>query len=136
MPPCHRHMVIATSFSSLFELLQCSIPQMRAECCLEITAVDGHRTFPGLSGAALPLPWGPLGAPRGGHPQFPGIKRESNGSMAHRPGPRSPRPVVCVHGVLPEHSRPAGQPAACPPSRYVRRAGVRFILPSPVFAMT
>ena len=27
MPPCHRHMVIATNFSSMFDLLLCSTPQ-------------------------------------------------------------------------------------------------------------
>ena len=42
MPPCHRHMVIATNFSSLFDLLLCSTPQTRAECCLELTAVSGY----------------------------------------------------------------------------------------------
>ena len=40
IPPCYRHMVIATNFSSLFDVLHCSIPQTRAECCLEITVVD------------------------------------------------------------------------------------------------
>ena len=45
MPPCHRHMVIATNFSSLFDLLLCSTPQTRAECCLELTAVSGYRMF-------------------------------------------------------------------------------------------
>ena len=38
MPPCHRHMVIPTNLSSLFDLLLCSARQTRAECCLEITA--------------------------------------------------------------------------------------------------
>ena len=42
MPPCHRHMVIATNFSSLFDLLLCSTPQTRAECYLELTAVSGY----------------------------------------------------------------------------------------------
>ena len=51
IPPCHRHMVIATNLSSLFDLLHCSIPQTRAECCLEFTAVSGYRMFPGLSGS-------------------------------------------------------------------------------------
>ena len=41
MPPCHRHMVIATNLSSLFDLLLCSTPQTRAECCLELNAVRG-----------------------------------------------------------------------------------------------
>ena len=34
MPPCHRHMVIATNFSSMFDLLLCSTPQTWAECAL------------------------------------------------------------------------------------------------------
>ena len=34
-PPCHRHMVIATNLSSLFDLLHCSIPQTRTKCCRE-----------------------------------------------------------------------------------------------------
>ena len=42
MPPCHRHMVIATNLSSLFDLLHCSIPQTRTKCCLEFTAVGGY----------------------------------------------------------------------------------------------
>ena len=50
MPPCHRHMVIATNFSSIFDLLLCSTPQTRAECCLELTAVSGYRMFLGLFG--------------------------------------------------------------------------------------
>ena len=45
MPPCHRHMVIATNFSSMFDLLLCSTPQTWAECCLELTAVSGYRMF-------------------------------------------------------------------------------------------
>ena len=50
IPPCHRHMVIATNLSSLFELLHCSIPQTRAERCLEFTAVSGYRMFLGPFG--------------------------------------------------------------------------------------
>ena len=50
MPPCHRHMVVATNFSSLFDLLLCSTPQTRAECCLELTAVSGYRMFLGQFG--------------------------------------------------------------------------------------
>ena len=50
MPPCHRHMVIATNFSSLFDLLLCSTPQTRAECCLVLTAVSGYRIFLGPFG--------------------------------------------------------------------------------------
>ena len=53
MPPCHRHMVIATNFSSLFDLLLCSTPQTRAECCLELTAVSGYRMFFGPFGQSL-----------------------------------------------------------------------------------
>ena len=56
IPPCHRHMVIATNFSSLFDLLHCSIPQTGAECCLEFAAGSGHRMFLGLSGSPLPPP--------------------------------------------------------------------------------
>ena len=56
IPPCHRHMVIATNLSSLFDLLHCSIPQTRTECCPEFTVVSGYRMFLGLSGAALPPP--------------------------------------------------------------------------------
>ena len=50
IPPCHWHMVIATILSSLFDLLHCSTPQMRAECCLELTAVSGYRMFFGPFG--------------------------------------------------------------------------------------
>ena len=53
IPPRHRHMVLATNLSSLFDLLHCSTPQTRAECCLEFTAVSGYRMFLGLSGSAL-----------------------------------------------------------------------------------
>ena len=42
LPLCHRHMVIATNFSSLFYLRLCSTPQRRAECCLGLTAVNGY----------------------------------------------------------------------------------------------
>ena len=47
MPPCHKHMVIATNFSSVFDLLLCSTPQTWAECCLELTAVNGYQMFLG-----------------------------------------------------------------------------------------
>ena len=50
IPPCHRHMVIATNLTSLCDLLHCSIPQARTECCLEFTAVGGYRMFLVLSG--------------------------------------------------------------------------------------
>ena len=50
MPPCHRHMVFATNFSSMFDLLLCSTPQTWAECCLELTAVSGYRMFLGPFG--------------------------------------------------------------------------------------
>ena len=50
MPPCHRHMVIATNLNSLFDLLLCSTPQTRAKCCLELTAVSGYRMFLGPFG--------------------------------------------------------------------------------------
>ena len=50
MPPCHRHMVIATNFSSLFDLLLCSTPQTRAECYLELTTISGYRMFLGPFG--------------------------------------------------------------------------------------
>ena len=50
MPPCHRHMVIATNFSSLFDLVLCSTPQTWAEYCLELTAVSGYRMFLGPFG--------------------------------------------------------------------------------------
>ena len=49
-PPCHRHMVIATNLSSLFDLLLCRTPQTRAACCLEPTAVSGYRMFLGPFG--------------------------------------------------------------------------------------
>ena len=47
-------MVIATNLSSLFDLLHCSTPQTRAECCLELTAVSGYRMFlgPFISGGS------------------------------------------------------------------------------------
>ena len=75
IPAYHRHMVIATNFCSLFDLLHCSITQTRAESCLEITVVNGHRTFPSLSGSALPPPLVPVRRAMQGHPQFPSIKR-------------------------------------------------------------
>ena len=50
IPLRHRHMVIATNLSSLSDLLHCSTPQTRAECCLELTAVSGYRMFLGLFG--------------------------------------------------------------------------------------
>ena len=50
MPRRHRHMVIATNLSSLFDLLHCSTPQTGAECCLELTAVSGYRMFLGPFG--------------------------------------------------------------------------------------
>ena len=50
IPPRHRHMVIVTNLSSLFDLLHCSTPQTRAECCLELTAVGGYRMFLGPFG--------------------------------------------------------------------------------------
>ena len=50
MPPCHRHMVIATNLSSLFDLLRCSTPQTRAEYCLVLTSVSGYRMFLGPFG--------------------------------------------------------------------------------------
>ena len=50
MPPCHRHMVFATNFSSMFDLLLCSTPQAWAECCLELTAVSAYRMFLGPFG--------------------------------------------------------------------------------------
>ena len=50
MPLCRRHMVIATNFSSMFDLLLCSTPQTRAQCCLELTAVRGYRMFLGPFG--------------------------------------------------------------------------------------
>ena len=55
MPPCHGHMVIATNFSSMFDLLLCSTPQTWAECCLELTAVSSYRMFP-LKGGGIE--WG------------------------------------------------------------------------------
>ena len=42
--------VIATNLSSLFDLLLRSTPKMRAECCLELTAVNGYRMFLGPFG--------------------------------------------------------------------------------------
>ena len=60
MPPCHRRMVIATNFSSMFDLLHCSIPQTRAGCCLDFIVVSGYRMFLGLSASALPPPTVPV----------------------------------------------------------------------------
>ena len=50
--PCHRHMVIATNFSSMFDLLLCSTPQTWAECCLELTVVSGVGGVRGLNDSA------------------------------------------------------------------------------------
>ena len=60
IPPCRRHMVIATNLSSLFDLLHCSTPQTRAECCLEFAVGSGYGMFPGLSGSATPPPIVPV----------------------------------------------------------------------------
>ena len=87
MPPCHRHMVIATNLSSLFDLLHCSIPQTRTECCLEFAVVSGYRMFLGLSGSALPPPTVPVRRAMQGPPP---ISQHSNS-----------RSVACVRGVFP-----------------------------------
>ena len=63
MPPCNRHMVIATNFSSMFDILLCSTPQTWAECCLELTAVSGSRMFLGPFGQAY-KPTPPIGSVR------------------------------------------------------------------------
>ena len=99
IPPCHKHVVIATNLSSLFDLLHCSIPEMRAECSLQFW---GYQMFPGLFGSALPLPLCRLGVPCRRHPQFPSTKRCGNGFMADRPGlePAFCGSVACVRGVF------------------------------------
>ena len=49
IPPCHRHMVIATILSvHCFALLHHNANQTSAECCLEFTARGGYWMFPGL----------------------------------------------------------------------------------------
>ena len=87
IPLCHRHMVIATNLISLFDLLHCSIPQMRSDCCLEFAVVSGYRMFLGLFGSALPPPTVLV---RRAMPRPPPIsqhqKGKSNGSVADRPG--------------------------------------------------
>ena len=75
IPPYHRHMVIATNLSSLFDLLHCSTPQTRAECCLELTAVSGYRMFLGPFGSALPLPIVMVRCAMHGSPQISSTKR-------------------------------------------------------------
>ena len=45
MPPCHRHMVIATNFSSMFDLLLCSTPQTRAADRSEAYVMEGGGGF-------------------------------------------------------------------------------------------
>ena len=44
MPPCHRHMVFATNFSSMFDLL------LSVFMLLDLTAVSGYRMFLGPFG--------------------------------------------------------------------------------------
>ena len=87
IPPRHRHMVIATNLSSLFDLLHCSIPQTRTECCLDFAVVSGYGMFLGLSGSALP----PLTEPvRRAMQRPPPIsqyqKDKSNGFVADQTG--------------------------------------------------
>ena len=85
--PCHRHMVIATDLSSLFDLLHCSIPQTRTECCLEFGVVSGYRMFLGLSGSVVPFYTVVVGrAMQGSPPISQHQKGKSKGSMADRPG--------------------------------------------------
>ena len=83
MPPCHRHMVIATNLSSLFDLLLCSTPQTWAECCLVLTAVSGCR---------MPVWVKPTPPIRSVRPAYQ--KNNSNGSTAGQPGPGL-EPVFC-----------------------------------------
>ena len=61
IPPCHKHMVIATILSvPCLAVLHRSANQTSAECCLEFTARGGYRMFLGLSGSALPHPLAPV----------------------------------------------------------------------------
>ena len=79
-------MVIATNLGSLFDLLQCNIPQKRAKCCLEFTVVSGYQIFLAFQGELFPPLLCRLCAACRGHTQFPGTKRSLKGSMADRPG--------------------------------------------------
>ena len=57
MPPCHRHMVIASTLSvHCFNMLHCSTNKTSAKCCLGFTTQDGYQMFLGLSGSALRPP--------------------------------------------------------------------------------
>ena len=88
MPRCHRHMVIATKCSSMFDLLLCSTPQTWAECCLELTAVSGYRMFLGPFGQAYEST-PPIGSVRQASQNH-----KSDGSTAGQPGPGL-EPVFC-----------------------------------------
>ena len=109
IPPCRRHMVIATNLSSLFDLLHCSTPQTRAECCLEFAVGSGYRMFPGLSRSAPPPPIVP-------------VRRAMQGS-----------PPISQHQKVKQrlHGRPTGAPTSV-----LWRVCVVYIryatLPSPV----
>ena len=57
IPPCHRHMVIATMLPGhCFAVLHRSAHQTSAESCLGFTARGGYRMFLGLCGSALTPP--------------------------------------------------------------------------------
>ena len=88
MPPCHRHMVIATNLSSLFDLLLCSTPQMRAECCLEFTAVSGYRMLLGPFGSAFGVCVGEGG---GGIPCLTDVNSTNAGARNPVPFPNNER---------------------------------------------
>ena len=54
IPPCHRHMVIATTLSvHCFAIAHCSANQTSAECCIAFITRGGYRVFLGLSGGVV-----------------------------------------------------------------------------------
>ena len=61
VPPCHRHMGIATPLSvHCIALPHRSANQTSAECCPGFTTRGGYRMFPRLSRSALTLPLAPV----------------------------------------------------------------------------
>ena len=143
IPPCRRHMVIATNLSSWFDLLHCSTPQTRAECCLEFAVGSGYGMFPGLSRSATPPPIVPVRRAMQGSPPISqhqkvkqrlhgrptgartiswarGHKQVSKSSTHARPGMHMqqcsavPQDHWCVRGPEVEQP-PGGGGAGCPP---------------------
>ena len=103
MPPCHRPMVIATNFSSMFDLLLCSTPQTWSECCWGA----GITEWPLMRGRSLlgTLPEAPF-AVTDEVPRARGWRARS--SVGNEPAERRGQPTGCSLILL--HPRPPGEP--------------------------